>query len=75
MADQTEIENARSLDEADVLRHLRGDFVIPSRADLKAKTLGKYILAVIYRGKKHKPIDSSAVFSDFQKLRHFLRFS
>ncbi|KAF2235496.1 kynureninase [Viridothelium virens] len=39
----SESERAKSLDEADPLRHLREEFIIPSRADLKRKTLQKSV--------------------------------
>lgn len=37
--DKLSKDYARRLDETDALRHLRKEFVIPSRADLKSKTL------------------------------------
>ncbi|KAI9660939.1 MAG: Kynureninase (L-kynurenine hydrolase) [Bathelium mastoideum] len=39
MANQRDIDHAQSLDEADPLRHLGEEFIIPSKADLKRKTL------------------------------------
>jgi hypothetical protein len=41
-------EYARKLDEEDPLRHFRDEFLIPSKADLKSKTLpgGMYFITV-----------------------------
>ena len=35
-------EDARTRDSQDPLKHLRAEFIIPSKADLKRKTLTKH---------------------------------
>ena len=41
-APQLSVEHAKRLDAEDPLKNLRAEFVIPSKSDLKRKTIGSF---------------------------------